>query len=93
MKDFKYFNRELSWLSFNHRVLQEAKNPDVPLLERIRFMAIYSSNMDEFFRVRVGYYRSLLALKKKTKKLLDIEPKALLKVLKLRLIASKMSWV
>ncbi|MBT8382252.1 MAG: hypothetical protein KJO59_07830, partial [Ignavibacteria bacterium] len=59
----KYFNRELSWLSFNHRVLQEAKDKSVPLFERLKFLAIYSSNLDEFFRVRVASLRSLLALK------------------------------
>ncbi|MFD2572658.1 polyphosphate kinase 1 [Spirosoma soli] len=49
-----YFNRDLSWLSFNHRVLQEAGNPAVPLYERIRFLSIFSSNLDEFFRVRMS---------------------------------------
>jgi len=45
----KYLNRELSWLSFNERVLQEAADPTVPLVERIRFLGIFSNNQDEFF--------------------------------------------
>lgn len=52
-----FFNKELSWLAFNERVLQEAKDPNVPIIERIRFLGIYSSNLDEFFRVRVGKIR------------------------------------
>ncbi len=61
MKSYTYFNRDLSWLSFNARVLQEAAKPGVPILERIRFLSIYSSNLDEFYRVRIP---ALLALHK-----------------------------
>jgi len=74
-----FYNRELSWLSFNYRVLQEAKDPSVPLYERIKFLAIYSSNLDEFFRVRIASLRSLLRLKKKTQKKLQFNPEELLR--------------
>jgi len=73
-----FYNRELSWLSFNHRVLQEAKDMRNPLYERIKFLAIYSSNQDEFFRVRVASIRSLLDLKKKSQKELKFDPVKLL---------------
>lgn len=75
----QYFNRDLSWLTFNYRVLEEAMQKDVPLLERLRFLAIYSSNQDEFFRVRVANLRRLIGIdKKKINNALDADPSELL---------------
>lgn len=59
-----YFPKELSWLSFNERVLQEAADPKNPLIERLRFLGIYSNNMDEFYRVRVADVKRRILLKK-----------------------------
>lgn len=64
MGTVKYFDRDLSWLSFNYRVLEEARDPSVPLYERIKFLSIYSSNLDEFFRVRVASLRAAIKLEK-----------------------------
>jgi polyphosphate kinase len=70
-----YIHRDISWLSFNYRVLQEAMDTSVPLFERIKFLAIYSSNLDEFFRVRMANQRNLLRVGKKTKRELETPPK------------------
>ncbi len=58
----KYYNREISWLHFNERVLQEANDPSTPLLERLIFLGIYSNNQDEFFRIRVATLNRILKL-------------------------------
>jgi len=75
---YRYFNRDLSWLSFNLRVLLEAKDRNLPLYERLKFMAIYSSNLDEFFRVRVASIQSVLRIKQKKLKKLGLEPDTVL---------------
>lgn len=58
----KYFNRDLSWLSFNLRVLEESLDPQLPLVEKIKFIAIHASNLDEFYRVRVAHLETLSKL-------------------------------
>ena len=60
MNTYQYFKRDISWLSFNHRVLLEAKSERLPVYERIKFLSIYSSNLDEYYKVRVSGYQSAL---------------------------------
>ncbi len=74
-----YIHRDISWLHFNYRVLQEAKDKSVPLLERLKFLAIFSSNLDEFFRVRVANHRNLVRAGKRAQKNLAFEPKEVLR--------------
>ncbi|WP_417235902.1 polyphosphate kinase 1 [Bizionia paragorgiae] len=78
----KYFHRDLSWLRFNHRVLQEIRDKKNPLYERINFLAIFSSNLDEFFKVRVSDIRQVKDLEKPLRKKLVTKPNAVLKEIK-----------
>ena len=54
---YQYFKRDLSWLSFNYRVLLEAEDDTLPIYERIKFLSIYSSNLEEFYEIRVAEHR------------------------------------
>jgi len=78
----EYYNRDLSWLRFNHRVLQEASDKSNPLYERLKFLAIFSSNLDEFFKVRVSNIRRIRSLDKKLRKRLITKPNKLLRKIK-----------
>ncbi len=77
-KKQKTIARDISWLSFNHRVLQEAADDTVPLKERIKFLGIFSNNLDEFFRVRVATLRRMTELGKKTNMHLEDAPALIL---------------
>ena len=60
---YKYFKRDISWLSFNYRVLLEAEDDALPIYERIKFLSIYSSNLEEFYEIRVAEHRGVIMKK------------------------------
>ena len=82
----KIIPRDISWLSFNGRVLQEAADPDVPLRERIRFLGIFSNNMDEFFRVRVATLKRMIQFGTKAKMHLEENPEAILEEIQMMVL-------
>src|SRR5688572_15458966 len=85
-KSFPYINREISWLSFNERVLQEAADKTTPLIERLKFLGIFSNNRDEFYRVRVATVKRLVKLGRKAVTLYGEDPKELLTRLQRKVI-------
>jgi polyphosphate kinase len=84
-----YINREISWLSFNERVLQEAADSSTPLIERLKFLGIFSNNRDEFYRVRVATINRLSKLGKKAIAVYGDDPKELLQKLQKQVIAQQ----
>ena len=78
MQKRKTIIRDISWLAFNSRVLQEAADKTVPLKERIRFLGIFSNNLDEFFRVRVATLKRMIQLGSKSRMHLELDPEKIL---------------
>jgi polyphosphate kinase len=87
--NMEFVNRELSWLSFNERVLQEAVDTTNPLLQRIQFLGIYSNNMDEFYRVRVAAVKRMIEVKSKDIQGFTGTPKELLDEIKTRVLRQR----
>ena len=81
-----FFNRELSWLEFNQRVIEEAEDKSNPLLERLKFLAIASSNLDEFFMIRVAGLKEQIEFGYKKKDISGISPKNQLKLIRERVV-------
>ncbi|MBK9284446.1 MAG: polyphosphate kinase 1 [Sphingobacteriaceae bacterium] len=91
-KNMPYINREISWLSFNERVLQEAADKSVPLIERLKFLGIFSNNRDEFYRVRVATVKRLSKLGKKALAFYDEDPAELLSRLQRKVIQQQITF-
>lgn len=87
-----HINREISWLSFNERVLQEASDPSTPLIERLKFLGIFSNNRDEFYRVRVATINRLTKLGKKAIDIYGDDPKELLQKLQRKVIEQQQNF-
>lgn len=85
---FKTIERDISWMYFNKRILDEAADKNNPLLERLKFIGIYSNNLDEFFRVRVATLRRMIEIDKSVKKIKSDSEKILRRILKLNEIYS-----
>jgi polyphosphate kinase len=82
----KIINRDLSWLSFNERVLQEAQDKDVPLIERIHFLGIFSNNLDEFFKVRVATIKRMIDIQQGTQRVEGEKPQTLMNKIQKKVI-------
>lgn len=86
-----FVSKEISWLYFNERVLQEAADSSVPVMERMKFLAIFSSNLDEFFRVRVATLHRLLKVRNKAKELIGQDPQHILDEIQ-QIVLRQTSW-